>query len=446
MNNSFDPLREPQTNLSGSSRYPVNREELYERVWATPISHLASEYGVSGPYMAQVCAALNVPRPPVGHWQKKAVGKDKPRPPLPPAQPGDQLCWSREVPLVKPVVQSRPAVRRRPARGVAATEVLHPLLRGTDALFRRTRKLDDYEFLRPYKQLLPDIVTTEACLPKALAYANALYTALDRSGHRVMLAPTDRPMRRAAIEEREKASKDRKYGRYSHGTIWGPYRPTITFIGAVPIGLTITEMTERVTLRYLKDKYVREDSDAVRSAKSWQLSNSWTHEQDVPCGRFRLVAYSPLPGVEWRTSWQETSKRSLDSFFPEIVRELSRISGELAEKEIEANEAAARRQREWEAQQERWRREDDRRKVVAANEASQKQLTEIIQQWSERMAIEQFFRTAEARIADATPERREQLSGRLAQARSMMGTVDPLNFLEGWVAPDSRYKTRYFDD
>jgi GTP1/Obg family GTP-binding protein len=143
---------------------------------------------------------------------------------------------------------------------------------------------------------------------------------------------------------------------------------------------------------------------------------------------------------------QETLKRSLDGFVPEIVRELSRISGELAEKEIEANEAAERRQREWEAQQERWRREDDRRKVIAANEASQKQLAEIIRQWSERMAIEQFFQTVEARIAEATLERRELLSGRLAQARSMIGSVDPLDCLEGWVEPDSRYKTRYFDD
>jgi len=80
----------------------VTREELYDRVWATPINHLAAEHDVSGSYLARVCTALNVPRPPVGHWQKKAVGKDRPRPPLPDVLPGDQAVWSRATPLAKP--------------------------------------------------------------------------------------------------------------------------------------------------------------------------------------------------------------------------------------------------------------------------------------------------------------------------------------------------------
>lgn len=170
--------------LPSLSRDPVSREDLYERVWTIPINHLAAEYGVSGSYLARVCTALSVPRPPVGYWQKKAVGKDKPRSPLPEAQPGDQLNWSSDVPLAKPVVQPRRSARRRTAKVDAQTEGIHPLLRSTEALFRKTRKIDDHEFLRPYKLLLPDIVTSEACLPKALEYANALYSALGRKGPR----------------------------------------------------------------------------------------------------------------------------------------------------------------------------------------------------------------------------------------------------------------------
>ena len=62
------------------------------------------------------------------------------------------------------------------------------------------------------------------------------------------------------------------------------------------------------------------------------------------------------------------------------------------------------------------------------------------------MSLEQFFREAEVRIAEAPVERQGPLSERLALARSMVGTLDPLDFLEGWVAPDERYKTRYPDD
>lgn len=313
-------------------------------------------------------------------------------------------------------------------------------------LFRKTRKIDDYEFLRPYKQLLPDIVTSEACLRKALDIAGALYTALDRKGHRVMIAPPDSSLRRISIEERETPGKDRKFGRYGHGSIWSPYRPTVSFVGAVPIGLTIIEMTERATLRYLKGKFLREDSDVVRSANAWQLANSWTHEQDVPSGRFRVVAYSPYPGVEWQMSWQETSMRALSGLIPDILREVAAVAGDLAQKQIEADEAAARRQREWEEQRERWRREEDQRKIAAAKEASGKQLSEIIRQWSAAMSLEHFFREAETRIAQAPEDRRVSLSERLERARSMVGTLDPLDFLEDWVAPEERYKSIYPDE
>ncbi|MET4072466.1 hypothetical protein ABID58_007295 [Bradyrhizobium sp. S3.2.6] len=56
----------------------ISREDLYEQVWTTPINQLAETFGVSGSYLARVCEALNVPRPPVGYWQKKAVGKAAP--------------------------------------------------------------------------------------------------------------------------------------------------------------------------------------------------------------------------------------------------------------------------------------------------------------------------------------------------------------------------------
>lgn len=127
----------------------------------------ATEYGVSGSYLAWVCTALNVPRPPVGHWQKNAVGKDRPRPPLPEVLSGDQAVWSRAMPLAK--LTPRPAAARqlRSKADRPAVPSRHPIRRGAEGLFQRTRKIDDYEFLRPYKLLLPDIVTSEVSLTHA---------------------------------------------------------------------------------------------------------------------------------------------------------------------------------------------------------------------------------------------------------------------------------------
>lgn len=61
-------------------------------------------------------------------------------------------------------------------------------------------------------------------------------------------------------------------------------------------------------MRYLNGAYHREDSRLIRSAKPWQLTQSWTAEQDMPSGRFRVIAYSPKKGVDWSVSWQETEQ------------------------------------------------------------------------------------------------------------------------------------------
>lgn len=218
-------------------KFEISRQDLYEQVWSTPANRLADKFGVSGSYLARVCDALKVPRPPVGYWQKLAVGKAKPRPDLPPVLPGDQVTWSKDKPLAAPVkrmAQPRSAKTTTPAAKPERAS-RHPLLQGVEGHFRKTRKLDEGEFLKPYKQLLPDVVTSEACLIRALGLANDIYNALERKGHRVLFAPPDRQMRRQHIEERESPGRDRKYGQYSMGRIWSPHRPTITYLDSIPI-------------------------------------------------------------------------------------------------------------------------------------------------------------------------------------------------------------------
>lgn len=39
--------------------------------------------------------------------------------------------------------------------------------------------------------------------------------------------------------------------------------------------------------------------------------------------------------------------------------------------------------------------------------------------------------------------RRQRLEERLALARAMMGSVDPLDFIESWVAPEERYLSKF---
>jgi hypothetical protein len=336
-----------------------------------------------------------------------------------------------------PARKRKPVVKpRRPVR--------HPLLFGVEEHLRKTREVKNGEFLRPYKRILPDLISSEAALPRALSIANAVYLALDEQGYRVHIAPAADNLLRIQVREQEVERKDRKYGRYHSGSIWAPDRPTAFYIDTVPVALAITEMTERVTMRYFNGDYHREDSKLIRSAKSWQLTHSWTTEQDMPCGRFRIVAYSPKKGVNWSRNWQETEQQSLERLIPEIVETLGASKVDL-QRLMEAEEAAEeQRKKEQKERWERYEREEDARKTAQALADSRQQLAEIIEKWGRAMTIERFFADAAERLKNADDDRRQRLEERLALARAIIGSVDPLDFIESWVAPEERHRSKFF--
>jgi hypothetical protein len=62
----------------------LTREELYEKVWSTPCSRLAKEFGLSDVAIAKRCKKLAVPSPSRGYWARLQAGLKPRRVPLPP--------------------------------------------------------------------------------------------------------------------------------------------------------------------------------------------------------------------------------------------------------------------------------------------------------------------------------------------------------------------------
>jgi hypothetical protein len=71
-----------------SMAHTFSRQQLYDFVWAEPISKLATQFGLSDTGLAKACKAADIPRPPRGHWAKLAAGKKTTRTPLPKRGPG----------------------------------------------------------------------------------------------------------------------------------------------------------------------------------------------------------------------------------------------------------------------------------------------------------------------------------------------------------------------
>lgn len=417
----------------------VSRDELYRLVWSKPMTQIAEQFDVSGSYLARICTLLNVPRPARGYWAKLAVGKAPAQTPLPAARPGDALNWSQAGQHVVPPKPRAPPPRRRMTARIDRSQI-HDLIRGARTHFENGRPVDDGAYLKPYKKLLVDVTASKACLDKALNLANDLFNGLESAGHRVVLASAEARLRRMHFDEREVASKPRDY--WQHGSLWSPYRPTVVYVGTVAIGLVIVETSETVTLRYLAGKYVRE-TDYVAPRRRHAPDHSWTTARDLPCGRLRIIAYSPYGRVSWSTQWQETKSTSLSAQIRTIVHAIESAAVDLVPRLEEADRQAELRHQQWLADEESRRQEDDRRRVEQSIADSRSELGRIIERWSDVISVERFLTGVEQRAKDLPETERLRLLERLALARIFLGDQDPLAFFREWKTPEERYAPQY---
>jgi hypothetical protein len=399
---------------------------------------IAERFDVSGSYLARVCNLLKVPRPERGYWAKLAVGKAPPRKPLPAPLPGDPLDWTKEGEPVL-VIRPRAPARRAPEKKVRiARNQVHHLIRGAKAHFENGRLIEDGAYLKPYKKLLVDVTASEGCLDKALGLANDLFNGLESVGYRVVLAPLSEQFGRERVEEREVATTPREY--WQQSGLWSPCRPTVVYVGSVPIGLAVVEMSERVTLRYVGGKYIRE-SEYVPPRSRRFIDHSWTTERDLPSGRLRIVAYSPYQRVKWSAQWQET--RSASIRIRQIVEQIEAAAPELVSKLEEADRQAEIRRQQWLAEEERRRRDEDRKRVEQSVADSKAELQQIMERWSNAMSTEAFLAGVEQRIQNLPEIEKLKVLERLSLARAFLGTLDPLTFLRAWKTPAERYISLY---
>src|ERR1700733_3089824 len=73
--------------IMSDSQRKISRQELYEKIWATPIVKLGKELGYSYLEMVQLCEKLNIPRPDGGYLYRRQYGGSEEKIALPTAHP-----------------------------------------------------------------------------------------------------------------------------------------------------------------------------------------------------------------------------------------------------------------------------------------------------------------------------------------------------------------------
>ncbi|MES2098317.1 MAG: hypothetical protein V4569_00705 [Pseudomonadota bacterium] len=417
---------------------PLSRERLYEVVWREPMLRIAERLGVSSSYMARVCTELRVPRPQRGYWAQLEVGKAPDKPALPPSRPGDVVVWSvggtftTRQPIVARATRSA-EVSPIPKFRKPAFDKPHELLVGVKPFFLKTRTNGEDGLLRPFKRLLVDVVVSEATLDSALDFANRLFQSLEAKGHRVCLAPGNTRMRRAEFDVREAAPTTHYYPRP-----WAPDRSTVTYVGTLPIGLTLFEIAERIEVVYVKGDYIPVRNLTADQLRRYKEPYHWRTHKYYASGRLCLQAYFPDWRAPWTKQWRESKPGQLATLILQVIREVEGITPDLTTRLAEAEKKAEVERIAREEQRQREREEAERARRIKARQEARQDILNAIAGWDQAMRIQAYFAAAEGAIGGLSEAEQQLVSGRLEEARVLIGAVDPLALLKQWKTPDER--------
>jgi hypothetical protein len=417
-----------------ATEYPVSREKLYELAWSQPMTSIAKLFDVSSSYLARVYASLDVPRPAPGYWAKVAAGKKTFKPKLPDATPDNPGEWDRynDTVLNKKEFAPKPPEKIRKVRSSnqRARPKTHQLLQGAKAHFLKTRD-SDIGYLRPYKQILVDLIISKTSLNVALDIANKLFLAFEDYDYKVRLEPAGSYFQRPEVDERSKPGKG-----YRHIKHWSPCRGTIIYVGTVAIGLTLFEVSEQKEMRYVDGEYV--PVEKLKGSRSRYDHYSWTTRKDYPTGNFCLRAYSPYQGTSWEHRWQISANADITKLGHKIARELAGQAAVIAAEAKKAEEEAEKQRIEWEEQRRQWEIEAAKRRHDDAVNQSHKDLLEIISNWVEIKRIHEFFEQLEIQVSELADDRKQEIVERIRLAKQLIGSPDALEGILKWATPDER--------
>jgi hypothetical protein len=166
----------------------ITRQELYDAVWKTPLTKLATEWNTTSAELVKRCDELNVPRPDPGHWQRIKHGWDMMPTYLPPADAStsNDIVLGRRSPRL-PKSQEDPAIPETLTPS-APTITVPEDLRSAHPLVRRQRQamdkasLDKGAVCMGYREAIFNMSVSRTQQPRALRILDALVKALEQRG------------------------------------------------------------------------------------------------------------------------------------------------------------------------------------------------------------------------------------------------------------------------
>jgi hypothetical protein len=333
----------------------LTRDELYEKVWSTPATKLAKEFGVSDVALGKICKKLDIPKPYPGYWQQLAAGRRVHKEPLPPIRQG--------VPAMTYIYPHQPAMpfqpenpdvlaqieqESQPANSITVAETLH----GAHPLVRQTRqalekgKPDDYGMLSwSWDRRCLNVRVSKTELHRALLIMDALLKALEVRGYSA------------------EVSKDEPVA-------------THILIGAEKVKVRLTEKANRSERQLTAEE---------KKKPAHSISNRWVYS---PSGKLTFEIDEYCDGCQKK--WTDKPQKPLEDQLNEVLAGL-----------ILTGEALRLRRIEHEEQQRRWREEERRR---MEDQERRHYLDQHREAWSQSQRLREFLLACEASLIERKGE------------------------------------------
>ena len=362
----------------------VRREQLYGELWAEPAIVVAKRYGISDVGLAKACRRYGIPKPGLGYWAQREVGKAPAPPPLPPAQSADletvffhssdDASPKEEVPEYEREKNSEWLIRVPPDLALS-----HPLVKAAAAALHRAAKhpSQSVRWAERYRANLAragdgclDIAVSKPLIPRALRIMQALLSALEK--------------RRYAVSINEKSE-------------------TIVEVLGEDFQIALNERQKQV-----------------------KVQHSYGSGTDLePSGHLRLRI-----GPDYSSS-------GITDDPPRLIEDLlNRFIASLVRRAVQAKrERAIHEERE-----RRWRVHDDERRLRDqarhSEELSRRRLRVLASRWVQLRRLSEFVSSVESRILEAPPEgeSKEAATRWVRWAKENLRKTDPIDALlkEPW--------------
>ena len=195
----------------GITEIVLTRQDLYDKVWLKPVSELAKELQISDVAIGKICKKLNVPKPPVGYWQKLKFGYGMKITPLPPVVKGGETEVTVSLFKNQPTsgwlserVSEQIANEKRPENRIVVSKTL----RDPHQFIVETRKFLEGQKEGRYNRL--EIPRDSTCLSiqvsanliaRSLRIMDALIKAMESRGYKVEVTKEWLPLTKVIIGE-----------------------------------------------------------------------------------------------------------------------------------------------------------------------------------------------------------------------------------------------------